>query len=91
MKMSLLKGTYLKYISLHELLINGYYKTRVFSLIQQHHLKQCSLQVIDCRIAGCTKQFRRNLQAVHEASCNEREINCQYCDEVIKFLKEQVI
>ena len=61
-----------------------------FFCLKRHSDNDCQQKLLTCRFTGCTVQFKRHFQTEHHSSCNEREMNCRYCDEVIKHYDEQV-
>ncbi|XP_066921687.1 RING finger protein DG17-like [Clytia hemisphaerica] len=55
----------------------------------QHANTDCPCVEITCRFTGCDVHFLRKAKQQHEQDCPMKEMNCDYCHQVIKVSQEQ--
>ncbi|XP_066921068.1 TNF receptor-associated factor 3-like [Clytia hemisphaerica] len=55
----------------------------------QHANADCSYVEITCRFTGCDVRFLRKAKQQHEQNCPMKEVNCDYCHQVIKVSRAQ--
>ena len=46
--------------------------------------------MLHCQFNGCDIQFKQRHQTEYESSCKEKEVNCCYCNQIIKHYNEKV-
>ena len=46
--------------------------------------------VIQCRFTGCNKKFERRHQKEHEEKCYEKEVKCEFCENIVKDARLEV-